>query len=403
MRLLSIFMLWSHMSKSPSLATVLLSAFFLSQAFAEVQTFEHAQVDDQEQQIRTVRRSPSVKPAFSPFTGKIKGEKVRMRIQPDLESTIVRELHKGDLISIIDQEGEFYAVMPPQNVKGFVFRSFVIDSVVEGNRVNVRLEPDLEAPIIGHLNSGDRVKGDVSVANKKWMEIEPPANTRFYVAKDLIETVGDLDYKEKMDKRREIAENLFKSAEQFAKVEMEKAFESISFERIKNAFSNLIQDYADLPKIAEAAKNRLAQVQESYVQKRIAFLEKRASSPHVATATTTPQAILSSSTFLQAWDQIEDGLYSSWAAVNDQKDKEAYYQDQKMVATVLSGILEPYNSPVKNKPGDYILKNKNMPVAYVYSTQVDLQNLVGKKVTLSASPRPNHNFAFPAYFVHSAE
>src|SRR5207302_1548534 len=99
-----------------------------------------------EDQARLARRSPSVKPVFTPFTGKIKGEKVRMRLQPDVESAIVRELHRGDLVSIVDQEGDFYALLPPQSVKGFVFRSFIIDSIVEGNRVNVRLEPDLEAP-----------------------------------------------------------------------------------------------------------------------------------------------------------------------------------------------------------------------------------------------------------------
>jgi hypothetical protein len=43
-----------------------------------------------------------------------------------------------------------------------------------------------------------------------------------------------------------------------------------------------------------------------------------------------------------------------------------------------------------------------LPIAYLYSTQVDLQGKVGQAVTLQAAPRPNHHFAFPAYFVLEA-
>ncbi|MEK7339256.1 MAG: hypothetical protein AABZ92_00910, partial [Verrucomicrobiota bacterium] len=56
-------------------------------------------------------------------------------------------------------------------------------------------------------------------------------------------------------------------------------------------------------------------------------------------------------------------------------------------------------SAVKNKPGDFILRDKDIPLAYVYSTVVNLQDLVGKRVSLIATPRPNNNFAFPSYFV----
>jgi hypothetical protein len=58
---------------------------------------------------------------------------------------------------------------------------------------------------------------------------------------------------------------------------------------------------------------------------------------------------------------------------------------------------------VKNKPGDFILRNKDIPVGYVYSTIVNLQSLVGKNVRLIAAPRPNNNFAFKAYYVLAAE
>jgi hypothetical protein len=50
-----------------------------------------------------------------------------------------------------------------------------------------------------------------------------------------------------------------------------------------------------------------------------------------------------------------------------------------------------------------MLLNGNIPVAYLYSTQVNLNTLLGKQVNLQVSPRYNNNFAFPAYFVLGVE
>lgn len=49
----------------------------------------------------------------------------------------------------------------------------MLDNTIEGNRVNVRLEPNLEAPIIAQLNAGDKIEGQISALNSKWYEITP--------------------------------------------------------------------------------------------------------------------------------------------------------------------------------------------------------------------------------------
>ena len=55
------------------------------------------------------------------------------------------------------------------------------------------------------------------------------------------------------------------------------------------------------------------------------------------------------------------------------------------------------------KPGDFVLRDGDLPIGYLYSTQVNLDSLVGKRATLIVTPRPNNNFAFPAYYVLSVE
>ncbi len=347
------------------------------------------------------RKSPTVKAAFSPFTGKVSGDKVRMRLQPDLDAFIVREVGKNEMLSIVDQEGEYYCVEPPEVIKAYIFRSFILDGVVEGNRVNVRLEPDLEAPVVGHLNSGDRINGQISSKNRKWLEIAPPANTRFYVAKEFIEYAGGPELKGKIAERKETAEQLSEAATLFAKSEMEKVFEEIDFEKIKQGFLTIIHDYTDFPKKAENAKEALTDAQEQYLQKRIAYLEEKAALANQYAPIQEPNAALALQT--QTWSSIEEGLYASWTQSHDQKNIDEFYEEQKLVATSVSGVLEVFTSPVKNKPGDFILKNKNLPAAYIYSTKIDLQDYVGKQVTLIGSPRENNSFAFPAYFIHEIE
>ena len=264
-----------------------------------------------------------VKTVFSPFTGRVVANKVRCVFQPDLNGHIVKELVKNDFIKVTNQEGDFYAIEPPESFKAYVFRSFVIDNVVEGNRVNVRLEPDLEAPVIGHLNSGDRVEAIVSEANKKWLEISPPANTHFYVAKDFIEKAGGPEYKAKMENRKHTVEQYFEAARLFSQSEMQNPFEEINFDRVKQGFSTVINDYNDFPQVAEKAKESLATVQDEYLQKRIAYLEQKASVGSPISTSSGQTVALQSSQGVHMWENIEQGLYSNWAALHDQQEKES--------------------------------------------------------------------------------
>ncbi len=104
-----------------------------------------------------------------------------------------------------------------------------------------------------------------------------------------------------------------------------------------------------------------------------------------------------------AWQPLEESMYHLWVATHGEKSIDEFYTEEQQGATTLSGIVEPYNRPVKNRPGDFILKMDNLPIAFLYSTRVNLEKLVGKKFNLLAAPRPNHHFAFPAYFVLDLE
>lgn len=362
----------------------------------------------------------NVHASFESFTGLITGSKVRLRTQPSLEAHVVRETNQGEMFAVLGEVGDYYAVKPPKGVKGYIFRTFFLDGVIEGNRVNVRLLPDIEAPVVARLNTGDRIEAIPTQLNAKWLEIDLPENSRFFVAKEFIENIGGVELVSIFEKKKMEATHYLSAASLFAQSEMQKPFEQIDFDRIQASFASITKEFSDLPEIMEQIKDSTAQIQDHYVQKKIAFLEGKACGKNyqapfdksksakqdgmahqmvskVGTATGLNDSQMNDK--MLAWLSLEESLYHMWAAANEEKSMDEFYEQEFEQATTLSGIIEPYTRPVKNRPGDFVLKIDNLPVAFLYSTRINLENLVGKKVTVTATPRPNHQFAFPAYFV----
>lgn len=349
---------------------------------------------------------------FTPFTGKVKGRKVRLRLKADLDSHIIKELNKSELLSIIGEKDNFWVVEPPSGIKAYVFRSFVLDNIVEGNHVNVRLHPSLEAAVIGQLNAGEKLQNcSICARNNKWLEIPAPSSMRFYVSKDFIEFAGGPELKAKTDAKRLAAEQILDAASLLSKAELRKSFDEIDIDRITQSYQTLINEYAEFPEYVEQAKESLASLQENFAQKRLAYQESNVSEEKIAAPskqqgtveTFSAQIAKEATDRMKLWEPVEESLYLTWSCFNGDKNIDQFYEEQQISAVALTGILEAYTAPVKNKPGDFIVRDKDLPLAYVYSTQVNLQDLVGKKVTLRGAQRPNNNFAFPAYFVLDAE
>lgn len=366
------------------------------------------------------------KQPLDPFTGRISRKKVRLRLHPTLDAPVIKEMDRGDLVIVTAETEDFYAIAPPQDVKGFIYRTLVLDGVVEGNKVNVRLEPHLESPVIAQLANGDKVEGKVSAASSKWLEISPPPSARFYISKDYVEKVGDADMMAKLQNRKNEVNRLLKEAYQQTRNQLNAPFDQIDLQRIAAPLQAIIDHYNDFPEQAARAKEILTAAQDEYLKKRILFLEEQneqkskllkerqdkmkdsyAAAPQASKEPVKPLAQPSKETSaslspqMASWLPIEENYHLRWQEKQGmQLPQEQRYALEKQEASLLRGRLEPYHRDVKNKPGDYILFNQNnAPIAYLYSTKVDLQRLAGQQVALLASERPNNRFAFPAFFV----
>jgi hypothetical protein len=363
--------------------------------------------------------------AFKPFTGKVISNKVRLRIKPDLESHVFKQTNKDELVLIVGETQDFYAVMPPPEMKAYVFRSYVLDNIVEASKVNVRLEPNVDAPIIAQLQAGDKVQGYPCPNNHKWMEISLPSSSKLFVAKEFITPVGGPEYISQVEKKKKSATELLSKAFANAEAEVKKSYEDMAPQPVIELFQKVIDQYPEFSSLSQQAREALVHLKETYLQKKIAFLEEKAQlSP------TAKEELISrheeerdelltqenSEEFfslrnsknslcekLDFWDSVEESLFASWNSFHSGKKKDDFYSEQKANASTVIGRVEAFDKSVKNRPGDYILKTGNSPVAYLYSNSINLDQFVGKEVTLQVSPRPNNHFAYPAYYVLGLE
>lgn len=362
---------------------------------------------------------------FKSFTGKVAANKVRLRVKPDLDSPIFKQIDKNELLLVVGEVGDFYAVEPPKGTKAFIFRSYVLDDRVEANRVNVRLEPNIDAPIIGQLKAGDVVKGTVCKTNHKWLEIQAPKGSHFFVAKEYLTSAGGPELLAATEKRKSQVDELLTSAFSFAESECKKSYDQMEVKEATEKFQAILKNYPDFPEATRQAKEGLALLKETYLNKKISFLEAKSElSPEAKeelllkhkkeTLELTPQVdpLLWSRKNAEkeqahstshAWDALEESLYLSWTAFHSGKKIDDFYLEQKINAVHLSGKIETYYDTIRDKPGDFLLSLPDGTYAYLYSTRLDLSQHVGQTVMLEASPRPNNHFAFPAYFVLKVE
>lgn len=404
-----------------ALASMLLALPFTSANCAESQ---ETTTQQKEETVAKEQKQP-----FTPFTGQVVKSRVRMRLTPSLDSPILRELNKEEMVVVVDEDDEFYAVQPPEDIKAYIFRTYVLDGVVEGHHVNVRLEPTLDSPVVAQLNTGDTVTGRVSPINSKWLEILPPKDTYFYISKDYIENIGDSSHMAKINKRRDEVNQLLDTAYMASHQNSDRPFEEIDYEEIIQKYHHIINDYPDFEQQTTRARELLVDFKDQYTKKKIAYLEAKSKNFIDAESLQNENRRLSkaykqqlkklnelesqmgnsqstgSITIVSSpWLPQEEKIYERWSEENSQGSMDDFYADEMSYAISLKGMIQPYNRNVKNKPGDYVLLNSNnAPIAFLYSTKVNLQDHVGQEVSIVGLKRPNNRFAYPAYHVMSVE
>ncbi|MFA5249877.1 MAG: SH3 domain-containing protein [Parachlamydiales bacterium] len=332
--------------------------------------------------------------SFQPFAGQVSARKVRLRASADLDGPIIAQLAKGHLLLVVGEKADFYAVKPPENYKLYVFRSYIVDNIVEAHRVNLRLKPALDAPVVGRLSHKEKINGQICPNNPKWYEVVPPENCYLYVAKEYVAKAGDENYYWAKTRKQETNNRSLETALETA------SFVSPPSETVQEPLITSIE----LPKTNENtvenetgfAEITTDSTSQEAADQTIAESEKLPIKPEIRLEDLDQKG---ASVKMKEWLPAEYELFTSWTTFHPEKSIDDFYNEQMASALEIQGVLEKFPEEINNKPGDYLVKGESLPQAYLYSTRIDLSAYVGQKVTLKVTPRPNNNFAFPAYFV----
>lgn len=349
-----------------------------------------------------------------PFTGKVHSNHVRLRAAPDLESHVIQEVNEGQFVLVIGESENFYAVQPNPSTKLYIYRSFVLDGVVEAHNVNVRLGPDLSSPVVARLQAGTAVHGKVCDSDSKWMEISAPAGVHFYVAKEYIENAGAAQVIHKIHAQKDTLDELFVSLQIIIEDQKQRPYEEMHLGEAERIVEKIRVEYSNYQQDIQKAEELLHHLKENYLAKKVAFLERQMRGEVISVKQETAQQeepqTAAQTTALDPrenaalkWKNIEYARYLGWVENNPDQPISDFYGQERTRANRLTGQIISFDCDLVARPGDYIMKQKGLPVAYLYSTLVDLKELEGKEVSLVVVERPNNNFAFPTYFVLAQE
>jgi uncharacterized protein YgiM (DUF1202 family) len=140
--------------------------------------------------------------ANTPQQGTLKGDRVNVRVAPDLKAETLTQLNKGASVSVLEsksttasgkdgaQKIEWLRIAMPETAKVYVHKDFVANGVVTAETLNVRSGPANTHAIVATLKKGDRV--DVLGTKNNWLVIKPPANATAWIAAQYVEVAASV-------------------------------------------------------------------------------------------------------------------------------------------------------------------------------------------------------------------
>lgn len=117
----------------------------------------------------------------------VRGDRVNLRVRPDEHSEMLGQANHGYLLQVLDFDGEWAKVVPPESVEAWVHRDFIEEGVVRVSELNVRGGPGINYQVMGRIERGTRLeevdrRGD-------WVRVKPPEGTVAYISRQFIQPV----------------------------------------------------------------------------------------------------------------------------------------------------------------------------------------------------------------------
>lgn len=113
----------------------------------------------------------------------VTGDRVSLRAEPDLNAVLMGRAMRGDRFILHDHtDSEWVGVSLPDGMDVWVNSAYVLDEVVQAERLNIRSGPSLSHPVVGVVEMGRALSVRGQVAD--WLKIAPTPECTVWLHRD---------------------------------------------------------------------------------------------------------------------------------------------------------------------------------------------------------------------------
>lgn len=117
--------------------------------------------------------------------GVVTGDNVNVRAGPSLRAEIVGQVHRGDRVEVLFQDGDWCAILPPPGSTGWISAGFLGSDGAVTSPVNVRGGPSVSHARLSRLEAGQ--VPEIVERREEWIQITLPADARLWVSAGFVE------------------------------------------------------------------------------------------------------------------------------------------------------------------------------------------------------------------------
>ncbi|MEW6170082.1 MAG: SH3 domain-containing protein [Candidatus Omnitrophota bacterium] len=125
-----------------------------------------------------------------PFMAKVNAKDVNIRSGPNLNFEIIGKVNFNQILAVFGKKDSWYKIKIPYEFDVFINSKLVqikSDSIgiITTNRVNVRSKPNLKSTVLSQMNKGDIVS--VRGEKDEWLTIGPPRNCYAWINEKFVD------------------------------------------------------------------------------------------------------------------------------------------------------------------------------------------------------------------------
>jgi uncharacterized protein YgiM (DUF1202 family) len=181
-----------------------------------------------------------------PFIGRLNTDRVNLRIGPDINTPVIRTLEQGTILFVTGKVTEWFSVRLPEDVPLYIYRRLVSIqngiARVDRDNINIRTGPGTNFLIIGRAKKTDTFS--IIKIEDEWVRVKPSDELIGWIFGEFVKYEMEVEEHLKKIKLEQEVKDLFKQAEEMFNTTFKEGYDlkQIDVETIKNRYQPILSD-----------------------------------------------------------------------------------------------------------------------------------------------------------------